>query len=86
MTKIIDNTFSIAKLVSCVEELQNVVGDTIPESKLYETASKCNYDFETSLNTILNSEPIDKGKESRNVLARQLEPKKEQEKRKLNEF
>ena len=37
MTKIINNTFPIAKLVSCVEELQNVVGDTIPESKLYET-------------------------------------------------
>ena len=36
MTKIIDNTFPIAKLVSCVEELQNV-GDIIPESKLYET-------------------------------------------------
>jgi len=47
-------------LMSCVVEMQNVVGDTIPESLLTDAATKCNYDPEKALAMVLSAEPAQK--------------------------
>lgn len=49
------NDFLTAKMLSCVEEMQNVVGDTIPESTLREAARIHAYNAEAALDAVLNS-------------------------------
>ncbi len=45
----------LAKLLSCVEEMQNVVGDTIPENMLISAAKLHNYDIKSALDSVLNA-------------------------------
>lgn len=44
-----------AKLLSCIDEIRSVVGDTISERQIVETAMKYEYDVEKTLNAILNT-------------------------------
>ncbi len=41
--------------MSCVEEMQNVVGDTIPENMLIRAAKLHNYDIKSALDSVLNA-------------------------------
>jgi hypothetical protein len=43
-------------LASCVSEMQNVVGETIPESELRFAALKYDYNFDLALNAVLQTE------------------------------
>lgn len=47
---------SQAKLISCLDELRNVLGDTLPDNTLIQSILKHNYDFAKSLDEILLSE------------------------------
>lgn len=51
-----------AKLMSCVEAIKNVVGDTLPESELNKKIIEFNYNTEAVLNSILNNEASKKEK------------------------
>ncbi|XP_020293984.1 HBS1-like protein isoform X2 [Pseudomyrmex gracilis] len=42
-----------AKLISCMETIRNVIGDTVSESKLRETIIRSNFNAEVALDTIL---------------------------------
>lgn len=42
-----------AKLISCMETIRNVIGDTVSESKLRETIIQSNFNAEVALDTIL---------------------------------
>lgn len=44
-----------ARLNSCVEEIQNVIGDAVPISSIQETVTKYNYDLTKALDAILNA-------------------------------
>ncbi|XP_054154466.1 protein HBS1-like isoform X1 [Oppia nitens] len=44
-----------AKLISCVEEMENVVGDTIHQSLLIKAAKRYDYDMKLALDSVLNS-------------------------------
>lgn len=43
-----------AKLMSCLDELRNVIGDTVSDNILIQTVIKHNFDFSKSLDDILN--------------------------------
>lgn len=43
------------RLSSCMDEIRNVVVDTVSERQLVETIMKFDYDFEKSLDAILNN-------------------------------
>lgn len=45
-----------AQLNSCIDEVRNVVGDSISERRLVETSRKFNYDLNKILNELLNEE------------------------------
>ncbi|OXU28568.1 hypothetical protein TSAR_004780 [Trichomalopsis sarcophagae] len=45
-----------AKLMSCVEAVKNVIGETLPESELNKKIIEFNYNTEAVLNSILNDE------------------------------
>lgn len=47
-----------AKLISCIEIIRNVIGDTIPESVLTQRIIKFNFDAEIALDDLLKSPPI----------------------------
>ncbi|CAG2163971.1 unnamed protein product [Oppiella nova] len=47
------------KLISCVEEMENVVGETIPESLLIRAAKIHNYDIKRALDSVLNNHTFD---------------------------
>jgi len=47
-----------AKLLSCISEMQNVVGETIPDIDLKIAATKYNYNYELALNSVLSGEQI----------------------------
>ena len=52
-----------AKLISCVETIKNVIGDTYPESELNRKIIEFNFNSEAVLNSILNEEtPKKEGK------------------------
>ncbi|CAK9803564.1 Protein HBS1 [Anthophora plagiata] len=42
-----------AKLISCLEFIKNVIGDTIPESEIKKKIIQSNFDAETALNLVL---------------------------------
>lgn len=44
-----------AKLRSCMDEIRNVVGETVSERQLVETIMKFNFDCSKSLDAVLNS-------------------------------
>ncbi|XP_047990554.1 protein HBS1 [Leguminivora glycinivorella] len=44
-----------AKLMSCLDELRNVLADTVPENILMEAALKHNFDCSVALDSILNA-------------------------------
>lgn len=44
-----------AKLLSCMEEIRNIVGDTFSDKKLYDAILSSNYDFNKALDAVLNS-------------------------------
>jgi elongation factor 1 alpha-like protein len=48
------NPIDRAKLLSCIEEIRNIVGDTISEKQLVETIMGQNFDLESALNAVLN--------------------------------
>ena len=43
------------RLNSCLEELRNILGDSTPEYVMVDAVIKQNFDFEKSLNSILNT-------------------------------
>ncbi|XP_063622259.1 protein HBS1 [Cydia splendana] len=56
-----------AKLMSCLDELRNVLADTVPENILMEAALKHNFDCSIALDSILNAkknEPAPKIKDT----------------------
>lgn len=44
-----------ACLVSCMDEIRNVVGESVSERQLVETIMKYNYDYAKALDAILNN-------------------------------
>lgn len=46
-----------AKLMSCIEVVKNVIGDTVPDSILTEKIIECNFNAEVALDNILKSSP-----------------------------
>ncbi|XP_047034387.1 protein HBS1 [Helicoverpa zea] len=48
-----------AKLMSCLDELRNVIGDTVSDNILIQTVIKHNFDFSKSLDDILNRKSRD---------------------------
>lgn len=70
-----------ARLLSCMEEIRNVVGESIPDRQLVETILKHEYDFAKSLDELLNeaTKPapqikleIEKGESSKNYKKKNL--------------
>lgn len=45
-----------ARLLSCMEEIRNVVGESVSERQLVETVLKHEYDFPKALDEILNDQ------------------------------
>ena len=67
------NEEETAQLLSCMDEIRNIVGDTISEKLLVETIIKNKYDYSKSLDDILTTStsagastvkkcPVEKGK------------------------
>ncbi|GAB6029029.1 HBS1-like protein [Chamberlinius hualienensis] len=54
-----------ARLRSCLEEIRNIVGDTIPEKTLIEAVINHSFDMEKALNAILTSAPLETPKPQR---------------------
>ncbi|XP_078596842.1 uncharacterized protein LOC144873374 isoform X4 [Branchiostoma floridae x Branchiostoma japonicum] len=52
-----------ARLRSCLEEIQNVIGDSVPQHVLVDTVMRCDYDLEKALDAVLSLQ--DKPKEAR---------------------
>ncbi|XP_035664382.1 proline and serine-rich protein 1-like isoform X1 [Branchiostoma floridae] len=52
-----------ARLRSCLEEIQNVIGDSVPQHVLVDTVMRCDYDLEKALDAVLSIQ--DKPKEAR---------------------
>jgi elongation factor 1 alpha-like protein len=48
------NEIDELKLRSCLDEIRNVIGDTLPEKIIVETILANNFDFNRSLDTLLN--------------------------------
>uniref|UniRef100_A0A2A4J6I5 Tr-type G domain-containing protein n=1 Tax=Heliothis virescens TaxID=7102 RepID=A0A2A4J6I5_HELVI len=48
-----------AKLMSCLDELRNVIGDTVSDNILIQTVIKHNFDFSKSLDDVLNRKSRD---------------------------
>ena len=46
----------VAKLNSCLEEVRNVLGDTVPEHILIDTIMKHGYSLDLTLNELLNQQ------------------------------
>ncbi|XP_055547828.1 protein HBS1 [Wyeomyia smithii] len=44
-----------ARLISCMEEIRNIVGETVTDRQIVEAVMKHNYDFNKALDDILNS-------------------------------
>ncbi|KAL0276959.1 UNVERIFIED_CONTAM: hypothetical protein PYX00_004408 [Menopon gallinae] len=44
----------LAKLTSCVEGIQDVIGDIVPVIRIEEVAMNCNFDYNVALDQILN--------------------------------
>ncbi|XP_053693457.1 protein HBS1 [Sabethes cyaneus] len=44
-----------ARLISCMEEIRNIIGEAVPDRQLVESIMKHNYDFNKALDDILNS-------------------------------
>ncbi|XP_002731628.1 HBS1-like protein [Saccoglossus kowalevskii] len=55
------NSVDEAKLQSCLEEIRNIVGDTIPEHVLIDVIIQYNFNFERSLDAILNQTESPRG-------------------------
>lgn len=55
-------------MISCINEIQNVVGETVPEIDLKIAATKYNYNYDLALNSVLSGEQIimDKPKKQKN--------------------
>lgn len=56
---ILNNETDQALLASCMDEIRNVVGDSISERQLVETIMQNNFDCSKSLDTILNNTSSD---------------------------
>lgn len=56
-----------AKLLSCVEEMQNVVGETIPEYMLINAAKLHNYDIKSALDSVLNAHTFNNTSNEQNI-------------------
>ncbi|XP_078681506.1 HBS1-like protein isoform X2 [Branchiostoma floridae x Branchiostoma belcheri] len=52
-----------ARLRSCLEEIHNVIGDSVPQHILVDTVMKCDFDLEKALDAVLSLQ--DKPKEAR---------------------
>lgn len=48
-------TFS-AKLNSCLEEMRNILGDTVPEHIMIEAVLRADFHYEKALNDLLNAQ------------------------------
>ncbi|XP_074600130.1 translation elongation factor EF-1alpha (GTPase) HBS1 isoform X3 [Brevipalpus obovatus] len=70
------------QLTSCVEELQNVVGETVPESLLLEKALKHRFSVEKALDEVLNPKKFNEdSKTNKEEVNKVEEPSKDQEMR-----
>ncbi|CAH1255282.1 HBS1L [Branchiostoma lanceolatum] len=52
-----------ARLRSCLEEIHNVIGDSVPQHVLVDTVMKCDFDLDKALDAVLSLQ--DKPKEAR---------------------
>ncbi|XP_066274742.1 HBS1-like protein isoform X4 [Branchiostoma lanceolatum] len=52
-----------ARLRSCLEEIHNVIGDSVPQHVLVDTVMRCDYDLDKALDAVLSLQ--DKPKEAR---------------------
>lgn len=70
--------------MSCITEMQNVVGETIPEIDLKIAATKYNYNYNLALNSVLSGEQIiiNKSKKQKNTNNKKQQNKIQQEKKK----
>ncbi len=57
---------TLAKLLSCVEEMQNVVGDTISENMLIRAAKLHDYDIKSALDSVLNAHTFNNSSNEQN--------------------
>lgn len=46
-----------AMLISCMDEIRNVVGESVSERQLVDTIMKFKFDFTKSLDAVLNNTP-----------------------------
>ncbi|KAG8225168.1 hypothetical protein J437_LFUL002868, partial [Ladona fulva] len=49
------NDIDQARLQSCLEEVRNVIGDSVSEQSLIDAALSCDFNFEKVLNLVLNN-------------------------------
>lgn len=61
-----------AKLMSCLDEIRNVLGDSVPEQRIIKTIIEHNFSISESLDALLNSE---KEKEIPTSIKKVVEPK-----------
>jgi len=61
-----------AKLAKCLEDVLDVVGDTIPEKSVKEAIVRCDFDSDVAVNTLLNN-PV--GHKSGQQQQQQQQPK-----------
>lgn len=46
---------SKVKLLSCLDEVRNIVGESASDQQIVDTIMRCNYDMTAALDSILNS-------------------------------
>lgn len=57
------NDVDTARLLSCIDEIRNVVGESVSEKQLVETILKNDFDVTKSLDAVLNATPTATDKE-----------------------
>lgn len=51
------NDLDKSKLLSCMEEIRNIIGEIHSDRRLTEVILACNFDFQIALDTLLKGEP-----------------------------
>lgn len=74
-----------ARLLSCVDEIRSVIGETISEKRIFDTILRNNFDCTASLDEILNDTTTASSSSSRKPTAAIQPPKDAIEKGNFNE-